>query len=394
MTTFTQTGCFEHPQRLDLTDDCMTCSVIVSFDMDTTTVGTSDNPNSVYPEIDTNLLAGPATFVTSPKKLNNFQAPVAKMSNWVPKPIVLNTFCISRDFHPGQSNLKEANYPERFSLGDKDYPERFAFTPEELRINQPYRKVLPAKRRSKKTEPASPLPSAPPASKRETAEEQLKQHISKEDLEALVKQFVADRLQFAKASASNESTENKEIVAKTPEPQPEVSEPEEDTIVVDVPSDSESEDEDPVQVRRSPNRLQAAKDELLAALLADNDQKSKKGKKAPPKRTVAQATKDLTSDEKGPPAKKTWGTKRAIPTGSSEYELRNSKRLRSASTESTDNEPSARKIHSLKRSKQSECSDEETPRASRSQTKKTKTVAQFTRSLRSRGRSSRVSSAQ
>ncbi|KAF8864129.1 hypothetical protein BDZ45DRAFT_53768 [Acephala macrosclerotiorum] len=368
----------------------MTCSVIMSFDKDTTIVGTSDKLNSVYPEIDANLLAGLAGFVNSSKKLNKFQAPVAKMFTWISKPIILNTFYISRDFHPGQPSVKEADYPERFSLSEDDYPERFTLTPKELQIPQLYRKMLPTTRQTRKVEPAptsAPVP-APPAPG--SAAEQLKQFISKEDLEALVKQYVVDQLQSAKANLAKGPAETKKVVAKTPEPQPaKESEPEEDTIVVDVPSgSSDSEEDEPITPRNKSSRLQAAKDELLAALLAESGtkQKSKKGKKASPSRSVTQATKDLTSDEESPAATRTRGAKRARSTESSGDEPHSSKRSRSASTDCTDDEPLARSTRSAKRSKQSECSDKDTPRASRPQTRKTKTVAQPTRSLRSRGR--------
>ncbi|KUJ21025.1 uncharacterized protein LY89DRAFT_665492 [Mollisia scopiformis] len=335
MSTFSNTGCSFRP--FQLSSHCLTCSVITSNAEYTTMSGTSDFPASAYPEIDANTLAGPTAFVTTPKKVSRFQAFFEK-PRAVTEPIILNTFTISRDFHPGQSRAEEeSDYPEGFALDAEPITLRTFYISKDFHPGQSEEKDVPyTERFALDTEDEK-------APKREAVKPQRKLRARRNAVAPLT-------------VASKRATRNKKTEAKAQE-ESEESELEGDTIVVDCQSDSEDESPDPIQQARK--RLQAAQDQLVLALLAE---KSKKGIPARAQQASARATKDIDSEEESP-----RGTKRSRPTA-----------------ESSDEEPLAKKTRSSKRAKASDSSNEEPPRrSSRSQTKKTKTNT-VRRSLRIR----------
>ncbi|KAE8451243.1 hypothetical protein EG329_004407 [Mollisiaceae sp. DMI_Dod_QoI] len=388
MAALTTTGCIFHPFEIDPTHNCLTCNVIISATVNPSSIGTSDVLDSVYPEIDADTLAGPAALVTSPRRVINLQAPAEIRSNSRAKPIILSTFYISKDFHPGQYEEKETDYSERFAIDksspvtepiilntfyisrdyhpgqseekETDYSERFALLPTQRHY----------KRRTKEYEHTTPTPAKEFTPKTATtSHERLKQLISEEELKRLVKEYVDEKLQAlvsAKAEPSKEPNQNK----IEPESQDtEELELEGDTIIVDI-SSSDSEDDEPVRVRQSRNQLRVAKDKPLSVTLVER-QKSKKGKKGRPRRAVPQETTDFTSDEESPPAT----TSRA---------LKRSRLIQS----SDEKEPLVTKVRRSKRHKLNEClnecSNEEIEAVSRFQTKKLKAAR---RSCRGRPRS-------
>jgi hypothetical protein len=321
MAAYTNTGCFSHPIRLDRSYKCLVCAAIL-------TTGTSDFTSSVYPEINAHTLAGPAAAYFTPQKP---QAAPLNIFNSVAKRTILNTFSISKHFHPGQRVENPSdNYSERFAIDDeptilkvfyisKDYhpgpsaekkshySERFALDSEdEEEIRAPKR------RRGPDLQPRRRQPT--------NIKDASKQLVSSQELEELVERRVAERLQAATTTAASRRRtgqhKSSEFKTKAPEVEEEEVEMEGATIIVES-SESEDEDEESIRVRRT-------------------------GKQS-------QAVKGNSSDEESLPITRSSGTKRA----------------RSAS-ESSDGERPAKKTRSFMAAKSSKCSEKET----RSQTKK------------------------
>jgi len=108
----------------------MTCSVVAAACPNLTEMeGTEDFTNSIYPEINANILAGPG-FPYKMALAKSFQAPVAKM--WSPSfpPIFkvdTSTRFISGYWYPPfQTRTAHDHYSEIFALSPKERPQMYA----------------------------------------------------------------------------------------------------------------------------------------------------------------------------------------------------------------------------------------------------------------------------
>lgn len=111
-------------------DSCMTCSVVAATRPNLTEMeGTEDFANSIYPEIDANILAGPGfPYKMAPPK--SFQAPIANMlSPSFPPMLKVDTGIrfISRYWYPPfEIQALHDHYSEIFALSPKERSQMYA----------------------------------------------------------------------------------------------------------------------------------------------------------------------------------------------------------------------------------------------------------------------------